>query len=113
MKNSTMNTIYSALSNSTFDNKEEVMQELYNELHRNDRVKEQKANTYAQAWEVVEKTINDLGAPTLSEIWDCCREELPEGFTKSKVSYGLTNYWKDKVDKIEGKVNMYQLKEGN
>jgi len=89
------------------------MQELYNDLHRNDRVKEEKANAYAVAWETIKTTINDLGAPTLSEIWDCCKENLPDGFTKSKVSYGLTHYWKDYVNKIEGKVNMYQLKEGN
>jgi len=113
MKNSTMNTIYTTLSTINFEGKEEVMQELYNDLHRNDRVKEEKANAYAVAWEAIKTTINDLGAPTLSEIWDCCKENLPDGFTKSKVSYGLTHYWKDYVNKIEGKVNMYQLKEGN
>lgn len=112
MKNSTMNTIYTTLNTINFEGKEEVMQELYNELHRNDRVKEEKANAYAVAWETIKTTINDLGAPTLSEIWDCCKENLPDGFTKSKVSYGLTHYWKDYVNKIEGKVNMYQLKEG-
>ena len=112
MKNSTMNTIYTTLSTINFEGKEEVMQELYNDLHRNDRVKEEKANAYAMAWEAIKTTINDLGAPTLSEIWDCCKENLPDGFTKSKVSYGLTHYWKDYVNKIEGKVNMYQLKEG-
>ena len=112
MKNSTMNTIYTTLSTINFEGKEKVMQELYNDLHRNDRVKEEKANAYAMAWEAIKTTINDLGAPTLSEIWDCCKENLPDGFTKSKVSYGLTHYWKDYVSKIEGKVNMYQLKEG-
>ena len=112
MKNSTMNTIYTTLNTINFEGKEEVMQELYNDLHRNDHVKEEKANAYAMAWEAIKTTINDLGAPTLSEIWDCCKENLPDGFTKSKVSYGLTHYWKDYVNKIEGKVNMYQLKEG-
>ena len=112
MKNSTMNTIYATLNTLSFENKEEIMQELYDEMHRNDRVKEQKANAYAQAWEVIKTTINDLGIPTLSEIWDCCKDNMPEGFTKSKVSYGLTHYWKDYVNKVEGKVNMYQLKEG-
>ena len=112
MKNSTMNTIYATLNTINFENKEEVMQELYNEMHRNDRVKEQKASAYAQAWEVIRETIEDLGIPTLSEIWDCCKDRLPDGFTKSKVSYGLTHYWKDYVTKVEGKVNMYKIKEG-
>lgn len=113
MKNATMTTIYNVLNTTSFEGKEEVMQELYNELHRNDRAKEEKANAYTQAWEIVREVIEDLGTPTLSEIWDCCKDKMPEGFTKNKVSYGLTHYWKDNVNKIEGKVNMYQLKEGD
>ena len=110
MTKNTMNTIYSVLSNVDFEGKETIMGELDKELHRNDAIKEAKAQTYAQAWKVVKETIQLAGkALTVAEIFESCENELPEGFTKSQVSYGLTHYWN--VTKIEGKVNAYALAE--
>lgn len=48
---------------------------------------------------------------TVAEIFAECEKELPNGFTKNQIGYGLTHYWTDSVVKIEGKVNTYRLKE--
>lgn len=112
MKNSTMNTIYAALSTVDFADKEAVMTELYNEIHRGDAAKEAKAAEYAGAREVVLEGLRVAGKPiTLAELWDEVKGSLPS-FTKNQVSYGLRNYWADDVAVTVGKVNMYSLKEG-
>ena len=47
---------------------------------------------------------------TIAVIFTACENELPDGTTKNKVQYGLLNYWKDEVVKIEGKPNQYRRK---
>lgn len=112
MKNSTMNTIYATLSTINFADKETVMAELYNDIHRGDAAKEAKAAEYAGAREVVLEGLRVAGKPiTLAELWDEVKGSLPN-FTKNQVSYGLRNYWADEVTVTVGKVNMYSLKEG-
>lgn len=107
-----MNTIYNTLNTVEFENKPAVMEALEKELHRNDRVKAAKEAVYAEAKTVVLETIRVAGAPvTVAEIFDSCEKELPEGFTRNMVSYGLTHYWTEEVEKIEGKVNSYRIKE--
>jgi len=108
-----MNTIYTTLNTVDFENKPAVMEALEKELHRNDRVKAEKEAAYAEAKAVVLETIRMAGVPvTVAEIFDSCEGELPEGFTKNKINYGLIHYWTDAVEKIEGKVNSYRMKEG-
>ena len=112
MKNTTMNTIYTALSTIDFADKDAVMAELYNEIHRGDAAKEAKAAEYANAREVVLEGLRVAGKPvTLAELWEEVRGSLPN-FTKNQVSYGLRNYWAGDVAVTVGKVNMYSLKEG-
>lgn len=110
MKVSTLSTIYTALTNYGFAD-EAVMQDLYNEIHKGDKVKADKAAIYEAAKPVVfgvfALTDNAL---TVAEIWDAIEGTEPEGFTKSKLSYALTHNWKDEVLKVEGKVNAYRMK---
>ena len=111
MKNSTMNTIYATLSTVDFADKEAVMTELYNEIHRGDAAKEAKAAEYANAREIVLEGLRVAAKPiTLAELWDEVKGSLPN-FTKNQVSYGLRNYWADDVKITSGKVYMYSLKE--
>lgn len=108
MKNATLSTIYTALTNYGFDNAE-VMDELSRELHRGDAVKAAKAAVYDAAWPIVEEILSQTTAPlAVSEIWEAMEGEVPDGFTKSKLSYGLTHQWADLVVKVEGKVNTYR-----
>ena len=113
MKNTTMNTIYAALSTIDFENKTAIMDELYNEIHRNDNAKAAKSAEYEAAHDAVMEAIRVAGTPvSVADIFAEAEKSLSAGFTKNKVSYGLRNYWKDEVVVESGKVNMYSLKEG-
>ena len=108
MKNSTMNTIYTALTNYGFAD-EAVLTELYNEIHRNDKAKAEKASVYEVAKPIVFAQFALTTAPlTVAELWEAVEDEVPEGFTKGKLSYALTHTWADEVVKVEGKVNAYR-----
>ena len=91
---------------------ESAIAELNIELNRGAEAKARKASEYEQAKEIVLEVLRMTTKPlTVAEIFDECEKDLPEGFTKNKVNYGLTHYWTDEVVKTEGKVNSYQLKE--
>lgn len=48
---------------------------------------------------------------TVAEIFTACKADLPEGATKNKIQYALSNYWTDEVVKDDnGKVNTYRRK---
>ena len=107
MKNSTLTTIYTVLTNSNYDNTE-VMQELYNEIHKGDKAKAEKAMVYEDAKPIVFGVFEQTDQPlTVAEIWESIAEEVPDGFTKSKLSYALTHNWADEVVKVVGKTNAY------
>ena len=66
---------------------------------------------YAAAHDAVMSVLSD--APmTVKDIVAACGDELPEGFSASKVQYGLLNYWTDEVVKIENNkaANTYRRK---
>ena len=111
MTNATLSTIKNALSTIDFENKDAVMADLDKELNRYAERKAQKANEYEQAKEVVFDAMRVAGKPiTVAEIYDECSGYLPEGFTKSKVQYGLTHYWNEEIVVVKEKVNIYALK---
>ena len=109
MKNASLSAIYTALTAYNYDNAE-VMAELYNEIHRNDGAKSAKDALYNEARGVVLETIRVANAPvTLSEIYESCVGNLPQGFTKGMVQYGLAHQWVGDVTKVSGKVNTYTI----
>jgi hypothetical protein len=108
MKNATLNAIYTALTNYNYDNAE-VMDELNREIHRGDAVKVAKAAIYEAAKPIVFAQFGLTEAPlTVAELWEAIEGEVPEDFTKSKLSYALTHQWAGEVVKVEGKVNAYR-----
>lgn len=111
MTKNTMNAIYAVLSGADFEGKTEVMAELEKELNRGAAEREAKAAMYEAARPVVFEAMRTIGAPaTVADIFAEAEKELPEGFTKNKVQYGLLHYWNDSVVKTEGKVNLYAVK---
>jgi len=111
MTKNTMNTIFAVLSDANFEGKAEVMAEIEKELNRGAAEREAKAAMYEAARPVVFEAMRTIGTPaTVADIFAEAEKELPEGFTKNKVQYGLLHYWNDAVVKTEGKVNMYAVK---
>ena len=109
MKKSTLSTIYTVMSQNDFLNKEEIMAEIAKELNRGAEEKARKANEYESAKEVVFNAIANE-AHTIAEIFEIVKDELPSGFTKNKIQYGLTHLWSDEIAKVEGKVNSYMVR---
>ena len=108
MKNSTLSTIYNTLTNVDFEGKDEILSEIYKDLHRGDAVKAEKAQVYDNAWEIVRETLSlsENGA-TVAEIY----ENIGEGvLTKGQLTYAFGHQWADRVVKTVGKVNTYALK---
>ena len=110
MTKNSLSTIYSVLSAYDFDNKETIMAELDKEINRYAEQKAQKAQEYESVKDAIFNALRIAGKPvTLAEIWNECSGNLPDGFTRNKVQYGLTKLWKDEIHIVKDKVNMYSL----
>lgn len=111
MTKNTMTRIYNTLNNVDFEGKDEVLAELQKELDRGVAEREAKAAAYEEARPVVFEAMRVIGSPaTVADIFAEAEKELPKGFTKNKVQYGLLHYWNDSVVKTDGKVNLYSIK---
>ena len=111
MKKSTISTIYDILTSVDFEGKTEVMTDLYNEIHRNDNKRDAAAVEYAAALPVVLSVFEQTDVPvTASEIYEAIGGNLPDGFTKGRMQYGLSKVWTDRIETIPGKPNTYVLR---
>lgn len=108
MKNTTLSTIASVLTNVDFEGKDEILAEVNKELHRGDAVKAEKAQAYDTAWPIVRETLAmcENGA-TVAEI---AESAVDCGLTKGQLVYAFGHQWADRVVKTTGKVNTYALK---
>lgn len=85
----------------------DVIGEMELELAKEHERQNAKLELYEAAHEAVMAKLGDKPV-TLAELWEAVKDELPDGFTKNKLSYALRNYWADEVVVVKGKVNEYQ-----
>ena len=112
MTKNSLTAIYNALIAANFSDKT-AMTELEKELHRGEAERAAKAALYESAKNVVLEGLRIAKVKvSVAELYEEIKDELPRGFSKAQVQYGLSHYWTDEVVKTEGKVNTYQLKEG-
>jgi len=112
MKKSTMIALVSYLNGATVDNLDEIKAELEAELNRNAEKAAANRELYEAAKSVIFEGFRVAGTPiTIAELYEEIKDELPDGFSKSKVQYAVTRLWTDEVTKVEGKTNSYTLKE--
>jgi len=110
MRITTLKSLVSYLNGETVANLDEIKAELEKELNKGAVAKAEKAAGYDAAWDAIREVFTLTSTPlTVAEIFEQAEGDLPEGFTKGKVQYGLTHNWADRVVKIEGKVNTYRL----
>lgn len=113
MKKSTYEVIYAALSSVEFESKETVMAELYKEIHKGEEAKAAKVAQYEAAKPIILEGLRVAGTPvTIAELYEEVKDDLPEGFTKAQVQYGISHYWTAEITKREGKTMSYSLAEG-
>ena len=110
MKKSTMKSLVSYLNGEVVTNLDEIKAELEAELAKGEAKAQANRDAYAIAHEIVMAHMSEV-PQTIAEIFDACSNELPEGFSKSKIQYAMLNYWKDEVVKIEQAkgANQYRL----
>lgn len=112
MKKSTMIALVSYLNGATVDNLDEIKAELEAELNRNAEKAAANRELYEAAKSVIFEGFRVAGTPiTIAELYEEIKDELPDGFSKSKVQYAVTRLWAGEVTKVEGKTNSYTLKE--
>lgn len=111
MKRNTLVAIANTLNTIDFEGKEDILSELNAELNRGAEEKAAKAAEYDTAWSIVRQVMIDTPKPlTALEIFEQVENDLPAGFSRNKISYGLTHYWQDFVERDStGKVNTYTL----
>ena len=103
MKKSTMQSLVNYLNGATIDNLEELKAELEAELNRNAEKSAAKAAEYEAAKPIVVEAMRVIGkSATAAEIFAEAEKELPEGFTKNRMQYGLTHYWTDVITSANG-----------
>ncbi len=107
MKKATLKSLVAYLNGETVTNLSELKAELENELSKGEAKAQANRDAYAEAHDAV-MAVMTSGLMTVQEIYDACADTLPDGFSKSKVQYGLLNYWKDEVVKVEGQPNQYR-----
>ena len=101
-----MNTILTLIANIDTTEAQEVREELTAELA--------KGKAKADANRAIYDEIHDAVVEVLKSATDpVTAQELADetGYAKGKIVYGLRNYWADEVEKTEGKVNSYTLKD--
>ena len=114
MKNSTRTTIYNILTGKAPVSEEEkltVIREIEDEMTKEANAKSAKIDEYTAAWEIVREALSNTKSPlTVAEIYEEVKNDLPTGFAKGRVQYGMTHQWAEEVVKIDGKPNTYRLK---
>ena len=88
-----------------------VRDEIQAELNRNAEKAAANRELYEAAKSVVFEGFRVAGTPvTIAELYEEIKDELPSGFSKSKVQYAVTRLWSDEIVKTEGKTNTYTVK---
>ena len=107
MKKNTMIAIAATLSNIDFENKDAILAELNADINRGAEQKAAKDAEYAAVHDIIIGALSDTPV-TIAELYDAVKDELPDGFGRGRVQYGVTKLWAPEVVKIEGKPNTYK-----
>ena len=101
MKKNTISALYTYfVKNDTTIDLSAVVEDIRAEYEKSAAKASAKMDAYEQAKPIVLSAIAD--APlTVKDIFAACEDNLPDGFTASKIQYGLLHYWADEVVKID------------
>ena len=101
MKKNTITALYNYfVKNDDTIDLSAVVEDIRAEYEKSAAKASAKMDAYEQAKPIVFAAIADT-ALTVKDIFTACEDELPDGFTASKIQYGLLHYWMDEVDKID------------
>lgn len=101
MKKNTITALYNYfVKNDDTIDLSAVVEDIRTEYEKSAAKVDAKMIAYEQAKPIVFAAIADT-ALTVKDIFATCENDLPVGFTASKIQYALLHYWMDEVDKID------------
>lgn len=100
MKKNTIKSLVAYLNGANVPEIAEIKAELEAELAKGEAKAQANREAYSAAHDAVMSVLTDT-PKTVAEIHAECADELPDGFSRSKVQYGLLNYWANEVVKVE------------
>ncbi len=109
MKKSTIAVLVSYLDGATLTNLDEIRDELQAELDKGAEKAAANRALYDAAKDAVLAGLTDTPV-TIAELFEAVADTLPEGFTRSKMQYAISNYWADEVVKHDGRPATYSRK---
>lgn len=107
MKKSTMELVLDLVDGMDDENANTVRDEITTELNRGKEKAAANRKTYEDTHDAI---VGALGSTPVSvqELYDEIKEDLPTGFSRSKVQYALNHFWEDEVGiDRSGKSNLY------
>lgn len=99
MTKNTLTTLVTYLNAHAIPELADVTAELNAEVAKNEAKRDANRQLYAEAHDVVFSVMGE-NPMTVAEIYELCADQLPEGFSKSKIQYALLNTWSNEVVKI-------------
>ena len=105
MKKSTLENIRTLANANTTLFGDELVQEINAEWERTTEKSRDNKELYDAAHDVLMACEAWDKPMTSKELWEVVREDMPEGFTESKMRYGCLNYWTDEVKKNDNGKN--------
>jgi len=101
MKKNTITALYTYfVKNDTTVDLSAVIEDIRAEYEKSAEKINAKMDAYERAKPIVLSAITGT-ALTVKDIFTTCENDLPEGFTASKIQYALLHYWANEVNKID------------
>lgn len=112
MKKDSLKALVKHLNGEAVENLDEIKAEIESELAKGEAKATANRALYEQAKDTV---LEELAKATthipVSELYKAVEGKVPATFTQAKLSYALTHYWADCVDKVfDGEVNTYMVR---
>lgn len=97
MTKNTLNALVTYLTKNPIAELADATAELVAERDKNEAKAQANRELYAEAKEIVMAVVSPSDPMTVAQIYEACKAELPEGFSKSKVQYAVREYWADEL----------------
>ena len=109
MTKTTLQTVASILNALNLTSKAEITaRDAVNaEIAKGEAKAQANREMYGEAKEIVMAVISTEEPMTVAQIYEACKSDLPEGFSKSKVQYGVREYWADELVKHDNGKNAF------
>ena len=108
MKKSTLEAMRNYLNGDETVDLATLRDEVNEEYERVTAKSRANAKLYDAAHDVVMASAAWDKPMTVKELWEAVKDEMPEGFTASKMQYAFLNYWTTEVQRHDNGKDAYK-----